>query len=127
MPCEVDWLIAKRLIRAGFYGVVTADDIRQQTAETFELIAKGDPPVHILLDSSGVESIGIGIGDLRNLSVSTLPQAGWTIIIAPNTLYRFFISVGMQFTRSAYKFVESSEEAVEFLKSQDPTMKPSAD
>lgn len=40
MPCEVGWLITKRLIRARFYGVVTADDIRQQTAETFELIAK---------------------------------------------------------------------------------------
>lgn len=122
MPCDVDWLIDDRIVRAKYYGIVTAGDIRQQAATTVAMIDMGVAPVHVLIDSSGVESVGIGIGDLRSLSVKTLPTVGWTVIIAPNTLHRFFISIGMQFTRGNYKFVDTEDEAIDFVIGQDPTV-----
>lgn len=122
MPCDVDWLIEDRIVRARYYGTVTAGDIREQAASTLAMIEVGAAPIHVLIDSSRVESVGIGIGDLRSLSVKTLPAAGWTVIIAPNTLHRFFISIGMQFTRGNYKFVDTQDEAIDFVMSQDPTV-----
>lgn len=124
MPCNISWLIEKRIVHVEYHGKVSAEDIRSQAMQTVQLVQKlGIAPVHIFIDASRVSGVGVGLGDLRSLSVPTMPESGWMVIIAPNALYRFFISIGAQVTGGSYKFVQSKEEALTYLKSRDLTLK----
>lgn len=122
MACEVKWLIEGRMVHVRYYGRVIADDIRQQSAETIALVQQGQAPVHVFIDASNIDSVGVGLGDLRPLSVPALPESGWMLIIAPNTLYRFFLSIGVQITGGNYKFVNSVQEAIEYVTQRDPSL-----
>jgi hypothetical protein len=122
MPAHVSWLIEHRMVSIRYFGVVTAGDVKSNTATGVELVEQGTAPVHVFIDASEIESISISLSELRSLTVPVKSKAGWTIVIAPNTLYRFFISVGMQFSRGDYKFVESRDEAIAFARLNDPTL-----
>lgn len=122
MPVEVGWRAGKRLLGVRYYGKVVADDVRGVTKQIGELLKEGIAPVHLIIDASGVTGVGIGLGDLRSLSTPNFAEIGWMAIIAPNPMYRFFISIGVQFSRGQYKFVNSIDAAEQFLLEQDATL-----
>jgi hypothetical protein len=124
MPSAVGWLIENRIVHVRYFGVVNAEDVRRQTADTLALIERGVAPVHVYIDASAIDSVSVSIGDLRGLAVPTMPDAGWMLVVAPNALYRFFISVAAQFSRGSYKFVRSEQDALDFAREQDPTLPP---
>lgn len=122
MPFDVDWLIDRRVVHVRFHGIVSADDVRAQSAETIAVVEQGVPPVHVFVDASAIDRVDLGLGELRGLAVSATPGFGWMIVVAPNSLYRFFISIAAQFMRGTYKFVASQDEALEFLRQQDVSL-----
>ncbi|MBW7879702.1 MAG: hypothetical protein H3C32_10370 [Anaerolineae bacterium] len=122
MPVEIGWKAGKRLLGVRYHGKITADDVRRLTEQMGKIVKEGTAPIHVVIDASGVSGVGIGLGDLRSLSTPNFPEIGWMAIIAPNAVYRFFISIGVQFSRGKYKFVNSVDEAERFLVEQDSTL-----
>lgn len=122
MPVEIGWKAGKRLLGVRYHGKITADDVRRLTEQMGTIVKEGTAPIHVVIDASGVSGVGIGLGDLRSLSTPNFPEIGWMAIIAPNAVYRFFISIGVQFSRGKYKFVNSVDEAERFLVEQDSTL-----
>lgn len=122
MPVDIGWRAGKRLLGVRYYGKVVANDVRTQTEQMGALVKEGIAPIHMIIDASGISGVGIGLGDLRSLSTPNFPEIGWMAIIAPNAMYRFFISIGVQFSRGQYKFVSSLDEAEQFLIEQDATL-----
>jgi len=101
---------------------VVSTDIHGQTDLLGEFLKDGAAPVHLIVDLSDVKEIGLGLGDLKSVAVKTYDQVGWMAVVAPNPVFRFFASIGIQMSRGKYRIFANHDEAIKFLVEQDPTL-----
>ena len=122
MGYSVTWLYPPRLILIEYIDKVASTDITGQTDTLGEVLKDGTTPVHLLVDLSRVKEIGLGLGDLKSVAVKTHDEVGWMAVIAPNPIFRFFASIGIQMSRGKYRIFANRDDALKFLIEQDPTL-----
>ncbi len=123
MPVDVSWLYENRVIKIRQYGHVTSGQISAALDRSRELIYQGQPPVHIVTNSTDVEgNIEVALKDLRQMIPKAIDGAGLIVGIHPRALDRFMASLGMQIAGVRYKFAQNEQEALEALLEYDPTL-----
>lgn len=123
MPISCTWLVEKRVIVQKYYGVVTSKQIADAMDEFRTMMQEGIAPVHVFVDAVEQDGyIDINIRDLPSLVPKILHGAGWIVVVQPNTLQRFFVSLGMQISGARYKFVKDEAAARDYLVKHDPTL-----
>ena len=123
MPIEVSWKVPKRIGYVRFYGVVRLEDVEVQIRETEAQIAEAEPPLHFFIDSTDVEKYDLTLAQIRSVFPGHNPRIGWTVCYGQSRVTRFFASIMMQLIKGKFQFVESYEEAVEFIMHNDPTLR----
>lgn len=126
MPYEILWHTDKRIVHEKFYGQVTLEEIREVIGRYMVLVLEGDAPVHTLVDVSMVTRYPGNLNNLRELfDPDNDPGVGWIMICgANNPLLRFLSSILKQvlLRKLKLRLFYSTEEALEFLAEQDPTL-----
>lgn len=119
MPYEIQWLYEKRIINPAFFGVVTLEEMKAEIWELTEVTKTGKPPVHIIVDMSGVDHLAANLLQIRKVTPPVTPEIGWVIIVGQNPLVRFISSISVQLSRAKYRFFATTDEALIFLKTRD--------
>lgn len=129
MPCDISWEIPGRVIQSQFSGVVVPKDLAKSRDWINHYIhtRPTDQTVHIIIDNIQVDEYAIGMLDVRKSIIVQDYMPGWVVVISPqNTVIRsvanFFMAMAQQMTRGRYRFVDSHQEAVEFLCEQDDSL-----
>lgn len=123
MAYSVEWLYPPRMILIQYIDRVVRVDITSQTDELGHVLKEGQVPVHLIVDLSRVTEVGLGLGDLKSVAIKTHDEVGWMAVVAPNPIFRFFASIGIQMSRGKYRIFANRQEALKFLIEQDPTLR----
>ena len=123
MPIEVSWKVPKRIGYVRFYGIVKLEDVQAQIRETEAQIAEAEPPLHFFIDSTEVEKYDLTLAQIRSVFPGHNPKIGWTVVYGPSRVTRFFASIMMQLIKGQFHFVESYDEAIEFITHNDPSLR----
>ncbi len=84
----------------------------------------GQPPVHLIVDDSGVQSAPRRLDQLlRAMSFVQHPAFGWGIMIGNAPLsHRFLIDLIGRLSPVSYHRLDTLSEAMAFLHAQDPSL-----
>ena len=119
MAVTVSWLFPQRVVFVRYNGQVTLDDVQAQVRQTEAALAEGEPPVHFVIDTTGIDKYDLSLSEIRAAFPGHDPKIGWTVVYGPNRITRFFASILMQLVKSQFQFVESHDEALIFLAHND--------
>lgn len=129
MPCDVSWEIPGRVIRSQFSGVVAPKDLAKSRDWINHYIRTRptDQTVHIIIDSIHVDEYAIGVLDVRKSIIVQDHMPGWVVVISPQnkvirSIANFFMVMAQQVTKGRYRFVDSYQEAVDFLCELDDSL-----
>jgi hypothetical protein len=125
MPYQISWLLQDRVIYARLEGVQTIEEIRQANSELKTFLVVGKPPIHLLLDSRKLEGVPLNLAELRQSTKNVRnPGVGWVIHLnnVQSPLLDFLADILAKFLEVRYRRVRTVEEAVAFLKQQDPSL-----
>jgi hypothetical protein len=123
MPHQISYLIDKRVIYHRFHGHITIDEIREGSTAAADLIRRGEPPVHDIVDATGVANLDFHLRELLNAtSFIKEPQLGWMILVGGNPLVRFFATMLGQVGRVHFHTANDLDEAFAILQRVDPSL-----
>ncbi|MBK8135006.1 MAG: hypothetical protein KA401_02745 [Anaerolineae bacterium] len=123
MPIETTWLHGKRVIKMRHSGKVSVEQLVASITDLQAMALSGVRPVHLFIDASDAEGRPeVALGDLKSLVPPTIEAIGWTVVVQPHAIQRFFTALGMQISGAKYKFVKNEQEAMNHLLEQDPTL-----
>lgn len=124
MGYAVNWLYPPRLVLIQYLDKVVKDDILNQTETLAQVLDEsGQAPVHLIVDLSDVVEIGLGLSDLKSVATKAHDSVGWMAVIAPNPVFRFFASIGIQISRGKYRVFANRADALKFLIEQDQSLR----
>lgn len=122
MPYKMEWIIPDRVLYMYTYGHTTVAESEELMDKSFEYIyASGEDSsylVHVISDSRHVTESDLGINDIRRIFGGQKGRAtrpGWTIIITPSPVMRFFGSIALQFMGIRGRQVGTVEDALQIL------------
>lgn len=124
MPYTIDWIVERRIILTTFYGSITADELKEFIAEVRAKAADGIPLVHHISNSLSLRGVEFSLGTARNLvgALDMLKELTWQIDINTNPINRMFANIIAQFAGMRTRTFKTPEEAVDFLRTNDPTL-----
>ena len=125
MPYSIDWYIEEEIIYTRYFGVVTADELRQSLLDGRSLIENSPRPhVHTLTDVGDVTQPVSPTESLRVIrEVGSHERSGWNIILREQSiLIKMGVAFGTSVLKSRNKAFDTLEEADAFLKEYDPTL-----
>ncbi|MBZ0306618.1 MAG: hypothetical protein K8I82_11175 [Anaerolineae bacterium] len=129
MPSEVMWKIQSRVMFVYFSGHVVAKDLVKARDFVHHYLRTdgAGKTVHIIADNTHVEKYGVGMDDIRKSILLPANSSGWVVVISPQnllirTLTNFFTVLAQQISGGRYRYVESYEQAVAFLRELDATL-----
>jgi hypothetical protein len=124
MPHLVNWIIPGKVALIDYSGIVTTADAIASADELRELVGTGDK-AHVIVDNSHVETIKVSMTDLPRLVVSNSHVTLWNVIINPEgqgKLSKMLSSIANHLMPSNYHYVTTMQEAIAFLRQEDPTI-----
>jgi hypothetical protein len=124
MPSELKWLVESRVIHLRLIGVVTVDEGRQNNEKAVQMIDSGKPPVHTILVDKEVVKIDASLSDMvKTMEVYRHPWLKWIVAVGDSTpSTKFLTSILSKLFRVSFHRVATLQEAIDFLKNQDPTI-----
>lgn len=125
MSHEIVWLVDKRVLVTTFSGVVTMEEVETFTIEIQKMIAEeGEPKVHHISDSRGMERVQFSMAALRVMSQAgkMMKSLGWQVDVNTNVMNKMFANFGAQFAGLNTRTFPTMEEAITFLKRADITL-----
>lgn len=125
MPYQLSWLIEERVIYAEFQGRITVDELKAFIADVTDYIESGTPLVHLITNSLHMEKVDMSLATLQTLASAyeLTDQLGWTIDINRHPILRMFAGLAVQFANVRQRTVKTIQEAVNFLRTNDDTLR----
>jgi len=128
MAATIEWLLPGRILRAHFWGEVTADEALAVNDEMQGWIGQdGIGPVHVILDLTGLEQLPPNIrGVMSKMRVDHPEKSGWTMVVGGSPAIRFIAAVTAQVLRQKVRLAPSVDDAHRFLERADLTLPPAS-
>ena len=126
MPFIMDWMIPGKILYSASYGVLTADDLRQQVQAVDHFVEQSNTPFHYMADGTHIEVRKIALKDLRVIfqNKNRDPKLRLIVAVDPSALARFFTSTIMYVSRTNGRQVATVEDGLRLLASRDSTLPP---
>ena len=123
MPYHFDWIVPERVVFTRIYGEVSAEEITEILIESRQRTLSGRAPVHFIIDVSAMEKQPFTISKLNEWA-SNLPDrtTGWWVVINPNSVTMFAITLVSKTLGVKLKSAHSLEDAVQILEKIDQTL-----
>lgn len=123
MPYAMDWVIDKRVMRIVIAGELDSETIHTMVEDSRRMTDEGISPIHAIADATRAESIPKYINQIIKEFKDVQPQdSGFTIIIANNSMTRFFAQMLLRVLRLEVRFAADMEEAMNILRRIDPKL-----
>ena len=118
------WIVEGRVLYAYAWGVLTIDELLTHDARMIELADAGTAPVHALLYSDIEKPPSLRLDVARSISQALgHPALGWVILIdQQNAIVQFISRTLARFFGVKYKNFETLDDAITFLKAEDPNI-----
>jgi hypothetical protein len=124
MPYELSWYVENRILYLRLLGEVTFAELDLVSREANVMIDGGVRPVHALVDLRGVTEFPTNIKDVYDaIHMNRGDNLGWTLIITPSRVLRFFGSTIVQLAQRRINTFVNWEEALAFLATRDDSIK----
>jgi hypothetical protein len=120
MPITYEWYFEDRVLIAHYIGQVTQEELEERDDELIDILNNARVPlVHFLVDQT--QRTGkINLNYYRNLKSPFHTRFGWWIVYGQtNPLMRVIGMMAAKALRLNFRYVESHEDAIKFLKSVD--------
>lgn len=124
MPYEICWLVEKRVILTTLTGIVTAEETTAVIQEIPLKIREGIPLVHHISHSLGIVKLEFSLKMLQTIvkDLKRPAEFGWQIEVTNNAINRMMSVLSNQWAGTRNRVVPTLEDAIEFLKMNDPTL-----
>lgn len=122
MQFELSWLIEKRVILARVSGVVDLYGMQRYLDARGELLAQGEPPVHIITDAAQVVGFPKDVRQMSRLISQTGVPSGWIVTFGMKSFLVPQVNLVARITHSPFHFANDLAETLRFLKSKDPSL-----
>ncbi|GEM_PF-2237946 len=129
MSYKIEWIIPNRILYLYSYGHSTVTDGEQMMQDAFNLVESSNKSlnylVHNIIDARHVTQNDMGVNDIRRIFSEQKGRAthpGWTVIITPSPIMRFFGSIALQFMGMRGRQVASVEESMKILIGSDDNL-----
>src|SRR5688572_8505760 len=124
MPVQIEWLIPKRVIMSRFSGVISLEDIEGWLAILTKMVDEGTPLVHHISDNLQIESIDVSLKTFQVLikGIKKADHFGWYLSVTTNPINRMIAALVSQFAGIRVRTYWTFEEALSFLKENDPSI-----
>lgn len=127
MPAETFWYHEKRIIYHRYSGNILVTDVDEASLQSLNFTLEGAPPVHVLVDLSGVSNFPKSVNVFRAaLKPAQDPgRIGWVIIFGShNMLLRFTASTLAHIAgaRSNVRVMDTLDQAIAFLEERDSSL-----
>ncbi len=123
MPYSMDWIVDKRVIRIVIAGELDSETIHTMVEDSRRMTNEGISPIHAIADATRAESIPKYINQIIKEFKGVKPESsGFTIIIANNSVTRFFAQMLLTVLRLEVRFAANIEEAIDILRCVDMTI-----
>lgn len=123
MPYAMDWVIDKRVMRIVIAGELDSEMIHTMVEDSRRMTNEGISPIHAIADATRAESIPKYINQIIKEFKDIQPEdSGFTIIIANNSVTRFFAQMLLRVLRLEVRFAIDMEEALNILRRVDTTL-----
>lgn len=130
MTIKVKWLIENRVMLAQFSDEIDSEQIARYLDKSLAMrdvaneVNGRDALVHTITDGTGVTKQSSDLGTIRKIMTSLRQQSvGWSLYVSENKIDRFMSAMAHQFGGIRYQSFATMEEAIEFLKENDVTLK----
>lgn len=121
MPVEIRWYMPESVLLARYYGDITPDDIYKQYTIGIEMIEAVDTPlVHLIVDTTEVQSFPQNIMEFKSLLGDKAQNAGWVVLVGDNKLIRFLTNIISGMMKLHITYVSTVDEALKFVIDRDP-------
>ncbi|MBC8170452.1 MAG: hypothetical protein H7X77_02230 [Anaerolineae bacterium] len=124
MPYHIDWLVKDRVLLTTFSGVLTLDELIEFIDTIMLEIQQGQPMVHHVSNSLGMERVEFSLKTLQTLTRAKkiVDALGWQIDINRNPLLKMISGIASQFANARTRTFATADEAISFLKERDQTL-----
>lgn len=124
MPIQVEWLIPNRVIMSRMSGVISVEDIEGWLVSLTKMVNEGTPLVHHIGDNLQIESIEVSLKTLQVLikGIKKADHFGWYLSVTTNPINRMMSALTSQFAGIRIRTYWTVEEALSFLKENDPSI-----
>ena len=126
MPVDLSWVIPSRVVHIHIYDDMPLDLFRVLANQTTEYIEAGVAPVHFLLDDKDADPPPVNIKLLANaygVTEKDITSVGWVIGVGkPHAIAKIVVPLFMNVLKVKFLRVDTTEEAIAFLKKQDSTL-----
>ncbi|MGQ9907871.1 MAG: hypothetical protein ACUVS2_03445 [Candidatus Flexifilum sp.] len=122
---EMDWIVEGRLCYWKLWGEFSSSDMVAWDADVVEMLDRLPDDVAFCNGIYDLSDLGrmASLREFLALKSRGHPKVGWTLVIgAIDPIQRFILSAATQVARMRTRFVASLDEAVELLRSVDPTL-----
>jgi len=121
MPVEIKWYIQDHVLIARYYGHVSAEDIHKQYLEGIRMSESVDTAlVHMIADIADVTSFPKNVMEFQGSFGEKAKNAGWVVLVGENKMIRFLSSIISNLMKLRFAYVNTHDEAVEFITARDP-------
>ncbi len=123
MPYQFDWIVPQRVVFTRIYSEVKPEEVTEILIQSRERTLSGQSPVHFIIDASALEKQSFNLSKLNEWS-SILPSrtGGWWVVINPNAVAMFAITLVTKTLGIKLKSAHSLEDAIQILKNIDQTL-----
>ncbi|MBI1278825.1 MAG: hypothetical protein GC179_11915 [Anaerolineaceae bacterium] len=123
MAHQFEWIIPQRVVLTRIIGEISPDETTEIILESRERTSSGQSPVHFIIDVSALAQQSFSLPKLNEWS-SLLPSntSGWWVLINPNSITMFAISLITKALHVKLKSAQSLEEAIHILQKIDQTL-----
>ncbi len=123
MPHEISWYQEKRIVLNRLIGSLDVEAGTQASEATSQFLNEGVAPVHLIVDMTELKSFPTNITKVNTMNQYLKnPSLGWVVVIGGNTLSQFLVNVLSQVIRFRVAQRPTLEQAVDFLRAQDPSL-----
>lgn len=130
MPYKTNWYIEGEVIEAEIWGEQTVEELQQSNHELIQYLKQADNRlIHILMQDTKLEKIPLNMVELQNvLTYAKHPNLGWVVICGDkeqnikDKAQEFILQLLARVTRANYLRVKTFDDAINHLKSVDPTI-----
>lgn len=124
MPYTREWIEYGRIIKTAFNGALTLPELKQSSEEASAMMEEGQAPVHIITDLTHLKQFPTNLLQVKDaLPHLSHPAIGWQVFYGAPSLAMSLIGIFGHVSRTRTRAFVTYEQAVQFLKSQDATLK----
>lgn len=122
MPISISWYIPDHIVMMAVVGDITMLELTEAYDEALAMVEAGGDIVHTFIDFQNAGDMPRDINQIRSLLNRKSAKSGWSIVVGDNKIVRFIATVITNLLHIHFAYVNTMEEAVEFLRKRYPNL-----